>query len=186
MPVYQEYYYHNEQSAAYVFGDVTERELPRKTCYKAQKEDYSGKQPQHTEKNFALCNEIGYICFLSASYTGKTHDNSILEDLNIDTGKVPFLMDLGFQGAEAEDNTILLPFKKKKGTGLNTVQQQINQAMSGIRVKVEHAFAGLKRLKIIGQKIRIRSYKKRQCILRIAAAIHNLRVSSRNPIRFYS
>jgi hypothetical protein len=186
MPVYQECYYHKNQKDAYVFGDVTERELPRKTCYKAQKEDYSGKQHQHTEKNFALCNEQGYIHFLSASYTGSTHDKTIFDELNINSGKVPFLMDLGFIGAEEDSNEILLPFKKKKGKKLNKVQQQINQAMSSVRVRVEHAFAGLKRLNIIGQKIRIRSYEKRQSIVRIAAAIHNFRVAARTPIRFYS
>lgn len=182
MPVYQSHYKHKEQKDTYVFGDITERELPRKTCYKSQKEDYSGKQHEHTEKNFALCNSLGYICFLSASYTGSTHDKTIFDELSIDPGEVPFLMDLGFIGAEKDSNTILLPFKKKIGKKLNKVQQQINRAMSSVRVKVEHAFAGLKRLKIIGQKIRIPSYQKRQSILRIAAAIHNFRVSSRMPL----
>lgn len=185
-PVFQESYYHSNQKDDYVFGDITERELPRKRCYKAQKEDYSGKKRRHTEKNFALCDTQGYIHFMSASYTGKTHDKAVFDDLHIDTGAVPFLMDLGFWGAEDIDNTILLPFKKPKGGKLNTVQQQLNKAMASARVKVEHAFSGVKRLKIMGQKIRIPSYQKRQCIVNIATAIHNLRVSCRNAIQLYS
>ena len=186
VPLFQESYTHSNQKDDYVFGDITERELPRKRCYEAQKEDYSGKKHLHTEKNFALCDTQGYIHFMSASYTGKTHDKAVFDDLNIDTGTVPFLMDLGFLGAEDIDQTILLPFKKPKGRKLNEVQKQLNRAMASARVKVEHAFSGVKRLKIIGQKIRIPSYQKRQCIVKIAAAIHNLRVSCRNAIRLYS
>jgi hypothetical protein len=186
LPVFQEEYTHCNQKEDYVFGDITERELPRKKCYEAQKEDYSGKKHLHTEKNFALCDQQGYIHFISASYTGKTHDKAVFDDLNINTGTVPFLMDLGFLGSEEVDQTILLPFKKPKGGKLNKVQKQLNQAMASARVKVEHAFSGVKRLKIIGQKIRIPSYQKRQCIFKIATAIHNLRVSSRNPIQLYS
>jgi len=123
---------------------------------------------------------------MSASYTGKTHDKAVFDDLNIDTATVPFLMDLGFLGTEEVHQNILLPFKKPKGGKLNKVQIQLNKAMASARVKVEHAFAGVKRLKIIGQKIRIPSYQKRQCILKIATAIHNLRVSCRNAIQLYS
>jgi len=186
MPVYQDVYYHENQEDKYLFGDVTEREIPRKTCYEAQKEDYSGKQHKHTEKNFALCDENSYIHFISASYTGSTHDKTIFDDLSINTGAVPFLMDLGFLGAEKSSDVILLPFKKQKGTDISLVKKQLNQAMSKIRVRVEHAFAGLKRLKIMSQKIRIPSYEKRQIILRIAAALHNFRVNARNPLVFNS
>lgn len=186
LPVFQESYTHSNQEDDYVFGDITERELPRKRCYEAQKEDYSGKKHLHTEKNFALCDTRGYIHFMSASYTGKTHDKTVFDGLDIDTGTVPFLMDLGFLGTEDSDPTILLPFKKPKEGKLNKVQQQLNKAMASARVKVEHAFAGVKRLKIIGQKIRIPSYQKRQCIVKIATAIHNMRVSCRNAIQLYS
>jgi hypothetical protein len=91
-----------------------------------------------------------------------------------------------FLGAEDIDQTILLPLKKPKGGKLNKVQQQLNKAMASARVKVEHAFAGVKRSKIIGQKIRIPSYQKRQSIVKIATTIHNMRVSCRSAIQLYS
>ena len=126
MPVYQDVYIHENQSDSYVFGDVTERELPRKVCYEAQKEDYSGKQHQHTEKNYAICDDQSYIHFISASYTGSTHDKAIYDALELDTGAVPFLMDLGFLGTEKDSTEVLLPFKKQKGQELSKVQKQIN------------------------------------------------------------
>lgn len=89
-----------------------------------------------------------------------------------------------FISTSKSSDVILLPFKKQKRTDISLVKKQLNQAMSKIRVRVEHAFAGLKRLKIMSQKIRIPSYEKRQVILRIAAAIHNFRVKARNPLVF--
>ena len=35
-------YRHKDDLTEYLSGDVTERELPRKRCYEAQKEDFSG------------------------------------------------------------------------------------------------------------------------------------------------
>lgn len=186
IPVYGEMYKHSNQSDDYVFGDVTERDLPRKRCYEAQREDFSGKKHQHTEKNFALCDSRKYIHFLSAAETGSTHDKAIFDELDIDTGEVPFLMDLGFLGADETDETILIPFKKPKGGELNIVQKQLNKVMASARVKVEHAFSGVKRLKIIKEKIRIPSYQKRESIIKIAVAIHNLRISLRTPLLNYS
>ncbi len=179
MPCYQEYYSHSNEQSCYLAADVTERAIPRKVCYAAQKEDYSGKQHQHTEKNLALCDEHGYIHFLSASYTGSTHDKTLWDDLCIQSNGNCLLMDLGFLGAESEENTILIPFKKPPKQELGKVKKQLNRAMSKLRVVIEHAFAGVKRLKIIQQKIRIRSYQKRNTIVRIAFALHNLRVSFR-------
>ncbi len=80
MPCYQEQYCHVLEQEGYLAADVTERVIPRKICYKAQKEDYSGKQHQHTEKNLAVCDQQGYIHFLSASYTGSTHEKTLWAD----------------------------------------------------------------------------------------------------------
>jgi len=178
LPEFGMNYKHIDKGESHLMGDVTERDIPRKTCYDAQKEDFSGKAHVHTEKNFGICNPKGKILFLSYSFTGSTHDKSIYDELGIDVGKVPFLLDLGFMGVDENGSTII-PFKKPKGKKLGVVKKQLNKAMSSLRVKVEHTFAGLKRLRIIKDKIRINSYSKRQVLLKIAAAIHNLRIELR-------
>ncbi|MFK7799047.1 MAG: transposase family protein [Aureispira sp.] len=186
MPCYQESYSYPVKESGYLAADVTERVIPRKVCYQAQKADYSGKQHQHTEKNLALCDDQGYIHFLSAAYTGSTHDKTIWDSLCIKNNGICLLMDLGFLGAEKEDNTILLPFKRPPKQELGKVKKQLNEAMGKLRVIIEHAFAGVKRLKIIRQKIRIRDYQKREMIVRIAFALHNLRVKHRKLTCSYS
>lgn len=180
-PVFGMDYIHKDNKETHLLGDVTEREIQRKTCYKAQKEDFSGKSHRHSEKNFGICDEDGRILFLSLSFTGSTHDKAIYDELGVDVGDVPLLLDLGFQGVD-EDGGTMVPFKKPKGGELSEVKKQINRAMSKLRVKVEHAFAGLKRLRMLKEKIRIRLYEKRQTIVKIAAALHNFRIKHRKPL----
>ena len=90
--------------------------------------------------------------------------------------------DLGFLGIEKEHSTIILPYKKPKGRDLSDLKKKINQGISRARVIVEHAFAGIKRLKIIRNKIRLKSYEMRNAVMRIAAGLHNLRVQYRKDI----
>ena len=161
IPCYQETYSHRATEEGYLAGDVTERAIPRKVCYQAQKEDYRGKQHLHREKNLALCNQHGYIHFLSASYTGSTPDKTIWDALSMENNGICLLMDWGFLGAEKQDNAILLPFKKAPKQELGKVKKQLNKAMGKLRGIIEHAFAGVKRLKIMRQKIRIRAYQKK-------------------------
>ncbi len=139
----------------------------------------------HAEKNFGICDPEGRILFLSYSFTGSTHDKTIYEELCIEVGEVPFLLDLGFQGVDEQCGT-MVPFKKPRGKELGEVKKQVNRAMSKLRVKVEHVFAGLKRLRMIKDKIRISDYGKRQLIVKIAAALHNLRVEMRKPLQINS
>jgi len=178
-------YRHKDKGETYLSGDVTEREIPRKTCYSAQKEDFSGKSHMHAEKNFGICRPDGQILFLSYSFTGSTHDKTIYDELEINVDGVPFLLDLGFQGVD-ENGSTMIPFKKPREQELTTVKKQINRAMSTLRVKIEHVFAGLKRLRMLKEKIRIPSYSKRQTIVKIAAAIHNLRVNQRKSLNIIS
>lgn len=57
------------------------------------------------------------------------------------------------------------------------VQKQLNQALGSLRIVVKHAFfLGGGRLKIIKQKIYLKSVKTRERVMRIAVDLHNLRM----------
>jgi len=180
-PIYGDHYSHMNPENDYLAGDVVERAVPRKSAHSAQKEDYSGKKKKHTCKNFAICDEKRYIHFLSPSYAGSVQDMSIWKEMEVSTKGPNLLMDLGFQGAEKERIDIILPFKKPRGAELNRVQKQLNKAISSLRIVVEHAFSGVKRLQVIGGKIRLKGYDKREAVMRIAVALHNLRIINRSP-----
>ncbi len=164
----------------YFIGDVVERDVPRKRCYQAQKAEYSGKKKRHTNKHFALVDSSSYVHFLSPQEHGSVHDKTIWDGLDIVTQGQPIFLDLGFLGADKDIEEVMMPFKKSKYKPLTDLKKLINKEMSKIRVRVEHAFAGIKRLRIIQDKIRVRGEQKREIIMRIATALHNFRVKRRD------
>ena len=180
------YKHRGQEQQGFLLADVTEREVPRRCCYQAQQQEYSGKKKRHTIKNFAITDTWGYFLFLSDTYEGATHDKTIWDHLCIDTYGCNLLVDLGFLGAEKDCPQVILPYKKPKGGKLNELQKQINRAISQIRVRIEHAFSGMKRLKIIRNKIRVKSYDARERMIRIAAGLHNLRITFRKPLIYQS
>ncbi len=162
--------------------DVTERIVPRRCDYEAQKEEYSGKKKMHTIKNLAVTNNSGVIRFISESYLGKVHDKAIWNDIDFQFNDSILFVDLGFKGVEKDYKNVRIPHKKRKLQELSDDQKKENKEIGSKRVKVEHAFGGVKILKIIRDKIRLKCYGKRDLVFRIAAALHNLRLTMRKSI----
>ena len=172
-------YRQTDKEVDYLLVDVTERQVVRDVDPDNQKEFYSGKKKLHTMKNLAITDQDGYIEFISESYMGSVHDKVIWDQIQIEMKDHNLLADLGFVGIEKGRPNAILPFKKSPGKELTALQKQINKAIGSARIRVEHAFSGVKRLKIIRNKIRLKTYQVRDQVFKIAAALHNLRVSYR-------
>ncbi len=74
--------------------------------------------------------------------------------------------------------------KKPRGGELTAVEKETNQRISRVRVRVEHAIAGVKRARVV--KDVLRNTKEGFSDLAIVAAcgLHNLRVAQRpRPLR---
>jgi hypothetical protein len=187
MPQFGDQFDPNEFEYEYLIIDATEREVPRRTDSQARKEEYSGKKKKYMNKNLAITDQDARVLFLSPTYEGNVHDRAIMAEISIKDFEQSILADLGFLGAEREYENLILPFRKPRKSKnndpvLRETQIQINQAISSLRVRVEHAFASIKRLKIIREKIRLKSYDMRDLMMRIATAMHNFRLGSRKPI----
>jgi len=163
--------------------DVTEREVPRAIDLDNQKEYYSGKKKKHTVKNLAITDQKGYVEFISESFMGSIHDKAIWDQIDFDLKELNLLADLGFVGIDKGQPNVILPHKKPKGQELTKLQKQTNKAIGSIRVRVEHAFSGVKRLKIIRNKIRLKTYLIRDKVFKIAVALHNFRIQCREGIQ---
>lgn len=166
------------ETTEFVVIDVVERNVPRKTDYEAQKEEYSGKKKMHTMKNLAVADQDKRILYITESYEGKTHDKSILDDISLDAGDLYILADLGFLGMDKQYDNAILPFKKPKNGELTESQVFMNMMIGKIRVRVEHAFAGVKILKIVRNKIRLKGWEVRHRVMMVAVALHNLRLGT--------
>jgi hypothetical protein len=160
-----------------MFMDVTERKIGRSRDNQLQKEHYSGKKGCHTLKNLLITNLAGEIIYLGESFEGSIHDKKIYEQAQLcfpDQGHCLWV-DLGFLGIEAAGVKVFMPDKKPKGKGLSQFQKQLNTLIASIRVKVEHAIAGVKRVKIIRNQIRLHGWQMRDRMMNVACGLHNLR-----------
>ena len=162
--------------------DATERPIPRKTDPEAQKQDYSGKAKDHTAKNGLISDQGAQIVYLSPTYEAKKHDKAICdqEGYQFPPG-LTLRQDTDYQGYRPQGVTIIEPTKKPRGKELTDQQKQHNSAVSKERVIVENALAGVKRLRILKDRIRLKFYQALDTIMSIGCALHNLRVKSPFP-----
>ena len=173
----------NSTTSMYLL-DASERIIPRSVDYEVQKSNFSGKKKIHTNKNNLLVDENERVIYLSKTYEGSVHDAKICEYEPLTFPKSReciLLQDLGYVGHEAKNAIVFMPEKKPKGRELTQDQKNINQMISSIRVKVEHVIGGVKILRILKEKIRLRTDGIRDLVMEIGCALHNFRISLRRP-----
>ncbi len=158
--------------------DGTERAINRPKY--EQREYYSGKKKCHTIKNVVLINTFCRILFLSATFNGKVHDKSIADQCSY---KLPvgstLYQDKGFQGFGLNDVLIIQPKKKPKNKELTEEEVQRNAEISSVRIRVEHAINGVKRYRIIKEKMRNWRQGFRDLVMETCCALHNFRLHFR-------
>ena len=91
------------------------------------------------------------------------------------------LQDTGYQGLVTEA-TVFMPKKKPKGKELSGLDKILNHIISSIRVKVEHVIGGIKIIRMVKEKIRLKTENTKQMVFIIAVGLHNLRKKYRKVI----
>jgi len=137
----------------------------------------------HTVKHNIICDEYKTILYLSKAYNGTTHDKKLADEENLvfpEGFQIELLQDTGYQGYNPKNVTIIMPTKKPKGKELTQQQKDTNKEISSKRVLIEHAIGGVKILRIIKDEIRIYKETTRNLIMKIACAIHNLKIKLAN------
>jgi DDE superfamily endonuclease len=160
--------------------DGTERPIQRPTDPEEQQEYYSGKKKCHTLKNLVVINETCHICFLSHTYEGKASDKSLAElaGYTLPPGSCLY-QDKGFQGFVLPGITIVQPKKKPPGGELTPPEQATNRRIASIRIRIEHAIGGVKRYRIVKDKIRLLKDGIRDTIMETCCGLHNFRLQYR-------
>lgn len=164
--------------------DGTDRSIERNTDRDAQEKDFSGKHHGHKVKNLLLSDDTQYVHYLSPTFPGSSHDKAIANEFPITLPVGSTLrQDSGFIGHSPPGVLIEQPFKKPRNGELNFAQKLFNRMLASLRIVVEHANSGVKRLKIVKDKIRVHSTEIRDMVMVVACSLNNLRVKS--PIRGY-
>lgn len=132
-------------------------------------------------KNLVIVDELGRIVFLSETVEGKRHDKQLATDCDFQIKEsCEMLADLGFQGWKLPENVkLIMPNKKPRGKELSAEKKAENKVISGVRVHVEHAIGGAKRMRIIKDIARSHSYFRKDLFIQTAVALHNFRRSKR-------
>lgn len=136
-----------------VFIDGTERPIQRPKDKEKQKNNYSGKKKRHTRKNLVITDKNKRIGFLSKTSNGKEHDFTLLKEQAPPDHMPPKIkkhLDLGFKGFAKQfpGHKISMPKRKPRTKDLSKFAKKRNKKKSAIRVLVENALAGVKRLRI--------------------------------------
>jgi hypothetical protein len=159
-----------------VFTDGTER--PRQRPKKNQKPYYSGKKKRHTNKNIAISDANRRIGYLTATVPGSMHDYTIFKDI-LSPEHIPKRirnhLDLGFQGIESDypSMTVSIPKKKPKGKPHRSYDKGWNKRKASKRIIAEHAFAGVKRLRIVSDVFRNRKKGMSDTVMYVACGLWN-------------
>jgi hypothetical protein len=134
-------------------------------------------------KHNIISDENKVILYLIKAYNGTTHDKKLADEEGLvfpENSGIELFQDTGFQGYNPENVTIIQPVKKPKGRSLTREQKAKNKAISSKRVLVEHAIGGVKILRIVKDEIRIYKETTRNLVMKIACAIHNLKIKLLN------
>ena len=165
---------------AVYFHDGTERPIPRPVDPDAQKRYYSGKKKAHTVKNVVVSTLVGRILFLSPTCEGKKHDKKVADeaDYHLPKGSIVY-QDTGFQGFTLEEVTLCQPKKKPRGKDLTPEDKANNRRISKVRIRVEHAIGGVKRYRLVKDKIRNWKDGFRDKVMETCCGLHNFRLNFR-------
>lgn len=170
----------DEAEVGVYFHDGTERPIPRPTDPDEQKKYYSGKKKGHTLKNIVVSNALCKIILLTLSCEGKKHDKKSADEAGYSLPEGSSLFqDTGFQGFTIAGVIIFQPKKKPRGGELSPDEKEDNRLISTIRIRVEHVIGGVKRYRIVKDKIR--NWKKgfRDMVMETCCGLHNFRLNFR-------
>ena len=120
------------------------------------------------------------MCFLSHTCEGNASDQSIAE-LSGDTLPPGRCLDQekGFQGCFLPGITIFPPKKAPPGGELPPPEQETNRRMSSISMRIEHVIGGVKRYRIVKDKIRLLKDGIRDAVMETCCGLHHVRLQYR-------
>ena len=130
-----------------------------------------------------MANPARRILYLSECWVGKTQDYGRFQR-EFPPGQdwfteVRVRVDLGFVGFDKDYTCkeLLIPHKKPKKQELTAEQKAENKVLAGERIVVEHSIAGLKRYRILSDRLRLHDFDLYNQVLGICAGLWNFRLT---------
>ena len=159
-----------------IFMDGMERPIQRKGSKKSQNKHYSGKKKQQSRKNIVITDENRQINYLSKTKRGRRHDKRLSDNMGINNlpKHVSLWVDTGFVGIQHTHSQTMIQKKKQKKHPLTPDDKAENKTISGIRILVEHAISGLKRMGAVSNRYRNTTPNFDDSLVLVSAGLWNL------------
>lgn len=166
-----------------VLVDATEQPVPEPKDKKARRERYSGKQKKHTLKTQATVTPEGVVLHATLHVPGSLHDHQLLRCSGVLHRLRPGMkarVDRGYEGVEEINREVSIekPFKAYRNHRVTALGRAYNRMQSRLRIGVEHAFARLKRFRVLGgtYRGRVANY---DALFGVACGLNNFRLLGR-------
>ena len=136
---------------------------------------------EHRLKCTVLSRKDKSIYYLSKLRKGKIHDYKMLKNHFPPSfhwfDKSTVHIDLGYQGFENDywAKIALIPFKKNEKE-LGDLKKAYNRKLAQWRIVLEHAIGGMKRYRILAERIRLKSIHQIDTILEVCAGLWNFHI----------
>jgi len=138
---------------------------------------------RHTLKNTIITGCTRRILYLSAYWQGRTLDYRMLkEEFPPALGwfeKFKVRLDLGYLGFDKDYacKSVYLPAKARKTAPLTSDQKSVNRDLASHRIGIEHSIGGLKRYRILSDRLRVHNIERHDSTLEVCAGLWNLYLS---------
>lgn len=144
-----------------------------------RKKNVTVEKKSHTVKSFIISKLDKQIGFISHSYQGKAHDYAMLKkELPPEKNwfeSFEIRLDLGYLGFDKDYlcKKCYLPNKRKSKCELSEEQKKENKELAQQRICVEHSIGGIKRFRILSERLRIHDFETYDCMLGVCAGLWN-------------
>jgi DDE superfamily endonuclease len=160
--------------------DGTERPIHRPADPEEQQDYESGKKTCHPVKNLLVIDETCHLCCLRDTSEGTGPDKRLAELAGYTLPRGSNLdHDRGCQGFMLDGITIIQPTKKPPGGELTPPEKAHNREISSIRRRIEYAIGGVKRYRMVHDKIRLLRDGIRDAVMETCCGLHNFRLQYR-------
>ena len=142
----------SREEAEALIIDCTEQPIQRPR--RKQRCWYSGKKKRHTVKTEIVVTAAGKIASVSDAVPGRVHDLEVRRrGPPLPQGSHAYC-DSGYQGLQNDTADVEIPYKRTKLHPLTADERVYNHALGRFRVRVEHAFAKIKRFCLFADRFR--------------------------------
>jgi len=146
---------------------------------------------RHTVKNTVISTPNKIVLFLGQTFQGYNHDFNMLKkefstDIQWFESVKEVLVDLGYLGIRKEygASNVKIPNKKTRKSKVNPTpklteeEKSYNKALSKVRIFVENAIGGIKKLNILTHIFRNRRNNFVDDVIAISAGLWNLKLGA--------